>query len=162
MQHVRNTLWLPTPHTPMQVIQKLLKSHDFCFPLCCSFSARNFRCPFWEIFQPGNKTAELALSEGTELLGSSYSKRAGILSRAGWFLFQPLTTEHKNLSRIACWHFWSSGYFPGACRANCLGFLELDTGSRHLISLIKYRISGKDSHSDPLGVEKPRILWKLR
>lgn len=146
MQHLRNTLWLPIPRTLTYVIQKLLKSHDFWFSPCCSFSAFNFRGSFWEFFHPGNETAELALSGGTVPLGSSYWKQAGILSRASWCLVQHLTTEHKNLSCIACWHFWSSGYFPGTHRADCLGLSELDTGRIQFILLAKYRISGKDSH----------------
>lgn len=35
---------------------------------------------------------------------------------------------------------------------------ELDTGSEKLLLLVKYRISGKDSLSHPLAVQKSRIL----
>lgn len=141
MWHGRNTLWLSTPRTPMHVIQKLLKSHDFYFSLWCS----SLEALSGSFFDPGNKIAEL-FPWGNLPLGSSYSKQTGILSHACWFLVQHLTAEHKNLSHTAFWHFWSSGYFPDPCRADCLGLSELDMCQSRIqwILLVTYRISGKD------------------
>lgn len=70
MWHIRNTLWLPTPYTPMYVIHKFLKAHTFCFPMCCCFSAHNFGGSFQGLFHLGNKKLSSYSGGGLYCLGA--------------------------------------------------------------------------------------------